>query len=81
MRVEGRAKEYVRLSDAGDERRSSFCPECGSTVFLAMGAVPGVIVVAIGAFADPGFPAPGISVWESRKHPWVSLPEEIEHLD
>ena len=34
-----------------------------------------------GAFAEPDFPPPRISVWESRRHPWVGLPAEIEHLD
>ena len=31
--IEGDYKEHVRYSDEGEERRSSFCPECGSTVF------------------------------------------------
>jgi hypothetical protein len=81
VRIEGRAKEYLRLSDEGEERRSSFCPECGSTVFLALGSAPDMIVVAIGAFADPSFPTPRISVYESRKHHWVTLPDGMEHLD
>jgi hypothetical protein len=34
---------------------------------------PGVIAVAVGAFADPTFPAPKFSVWEHRKHGWLSI--------
>ena len=33
-----------------------------------------LIAVPIGAFADPSFPPPAVSVWESRRHPWVSVP-------
>jgi hypothetical protein len=33
----------------------------------------------VGAFGDPGFPTPTVSVWEEDKHAWVSLPENIEH--
>jgi hypothetical protein len=30
--------------------------------------------VAAGNFADPGFPAPTSAVWDSCRHPWVTLP-------
>jgi hypothetical protein len=40
---------------------------------------PGRIAVPVGAFADPNFPAPRISVWEDRMHAWVGLPDEIKH--
>jgi hypothetical protein len=33
----------------------------------------------VGAFADPGFPPPRVSVYEKRRHPWVGLPEGMEH--
>lgn len=37
-------------------------------------------MVPVGAFADPGFPAPTVSVYEERMHAWVQLPAGIEHL-
>jgi hypothetical protein len=79
VRTEGRANQYTRISDGGEARTFSFCPECGSTVFYTTESVPGVVAVAIGALADPTFPPPRISVWESRRHPWVTVPEPIEH--
>ena len=33
-----------------------------------------------GAFAEPGFPSPTVSLWEDRRHHWVELPAEIEHV-
>jgi hypothetical protein len=81
IRIEGRFNEYVRVSDEGEERVFSFCPECGATVFYRLPSAPGLVAVPVGAFADPGFPAPRVSVWESRRHPWVEVPETIEeHL-
>jgi hypothetical protein len=74
VRTEGRYSEYVRFSDKGEERISYFCPECGSTVFYKLPAEPELIAVPVGAFADPSFPAPTVSVWESRRHPWLELP-------
>jgi hypothetical protein len=81
LRIEGRASEYVRTSDEGEGRTFHFCPECGSTVYYRVASVPGVTAVPIGAFGDPDFPPPRISVWEARKHPWVSVPEGAEHHD
>jgi hypothetical protein len=77
IRIEGRYREYTRLSDEGREpRTTSFCPECGSTVFYATD--PEHIAVPIGAFADPSFPSPTVSVWGERRHRWVQLPPTIE---
>ena len=79
IRTEGRYSEYVRISDEGDKRIFYFCPDCGATVFFKFPAAPEMIAVPVGAFADPAFPAPIRSIWESRRHPWVELPEDIEH--
>ena len=35
-----------------------FCPDCGSQVFITEPADPDLIVVPVGAFADPSFPPP-----------------------
>ena len=81
VRIEGRHTDYTRASDADDHSHVfSFCPECGGTVFYRDPAAPELTAVPIGAFADPGFPPPRVSVWESRRHPWVVLPDSVaEH--
>ena len=78
VRVAGRYTAYVRISDEGEERTFNFCPDCGATVFYTTAAQPDLVAVPIGAFADPTFPPPRVSVYESRRHPWVSLPDSIE---
>jgi hypothetical protein len=77
VRIQGRSKEYVRISDEGEQRAFNFCPECGSTVYYQTD--PDLIAVPIGAFADPTFPPPRVSVWETRRHPWVAVPAEERH--
>lgn len=76
--IEGRATHWSRTGDSGGTATFSFCPICGSTVCWAL---PGFVTVALGAFADPGFPPPHASVYEDRQHPWTlaigALP--IEH--
>ncbi|HEX2239564.1 MAG TPA: GFA family protein [Actinomycetota bacterium] len=81
VKVEGRFADFVRLSDWGEQRMFHFCPDCGATVFYTTEGNEDLIAVPIGAFADPEFPQPTISVFESRKHSWVKLPDGIEHED
>jgi hypothetical protein len=78
--VEGRYTDYVRVSDEGEMRTFHFCPDCGATVFYATGDTPDVVAVPIGAFADPSFPPPTVSVYEARRHPWLGLPDGLERL-
>jgi hypothetical protein len=79
--IEGRATEFTRIADSGNGITFRFCPACGSTVYWTGTALPDVVAVAVGAFAEPNFPAPRISVYERRRHPWVSVPDEVEHVD
>ncbi|CAN5382477.1 GFA family protein [soil metagenome] len=72
--VTGKAIEYVRTGDQGSRFRFRFCPVCGSTVFHSEEGHEGSIGVAVGCLADPSFPAPQISVYDCRRHPWVELP-------
>jgi hypothetical protein len=75
--IAGRAAEYVRIGDEGGQARFRFCPDCGSTVYWDHAGGEGLVAIAVGAFADPGFPPPTVSVYGTRRHPWVSLPPSI----
>lgn len=81
VRASGAFTTYVRVGDSGSRASFHFCPRCGSTVYYELHGVPGTIGIPVGAFADPGFPAPSFSVYEERMHRWVGLPEGIEHMD
>src|SRR5919107_2920788 len=67
VRVDGRCTEYVRTSDAGEERTFRFCPDCGGTVFYTVETAPDAIAVPVGGVADPGFLPPAISVFSSPR--------------
>jgi hypothetical protein len=77
-RVSGEATEYVRTGDAGASFRFRFCPVCGATVFhTEEGFEDRSVAVAVGAFADPAFPPPTVSVYDCRRHAWVQLPPGV----
>ncbi len=73
-KVIGKATEYVRTGDQGARFRFRFCPVCGTSLFHTEEGYDGSVSVAVGAFADPEFPAPTVSVYDCRRHPWVRLP-------
>jgi hypothetical protein len=79
--IEGRSSRYDRKGDSGNTVAFHFCPDCGSNVYWEPGGHPDRITIAVGGFADPGFPPPRHSVYEERKHSWVDIPGSIEHLD
>lgn len=81
VQARGRKSSYVRVGDSGGTVTFYFCPDCGGTVYFLLAAMPGFCVVPVGAFADPSFPPPSVSVYEVRKHPWLTLPATMEHLD
>ena len=79
--IEGQSREYAQAGDSGGIARFRFCGSCGATVCWEADGVPGFVIVAVGAFADPGFPPPQVSVYEERKHSWLGLPDDMEHFD
>jgi hypothetical protein len=80
VQISGQGTRFLRTGDEGTEITFTFCPQCGSTVFYEMAGREEFIAIPVGAFADPGFPAPSFSVYEDRMHSWVQMPKDIEHM-
>jgi hypothetical protein len=72
--VEGETRTFTRPSDRGFDVTFHFCPTCGANLYWAPARTPDRIGVAVGAFADPSFPAPSQAVHSESRHPWLSLP-------
>ena len=72
--------EPVRVGDEGNLATFNFCPNCGATVYYTIQGHDDTVAIPVGAFAEPSFPAPSISVYEDRMHLWVNMPEDMEHM-
>ena len=82
VKITGEARVWTTHNDEGAATDFSFCATCGANLFYRGGGFPDLIAVAIGAFADPAFPAPMFSVWEHRKHRWVEIVgDAVEHFE
>jgi hypothetical protein len=73
VEVAGRFNDFTR-----NGHTFHFCTDCGSQVFQTQPDQPERVVVSVGSFADPTFPPPTESGYDSRRHLWVGLPDSIE---
>jgi len=80
VRLEGEHRVYSRHTAGGRQFHNHFCTNCGSTLCWTLDIRPDEYGVAVGAFNDPGFPVPTVSVWESSRYDWVALPPGIERF-
>ena len=79
--TEGEFNEYELAGDSGRNGKIKFCPTCGTSVYWNAEAYQACTSIAVGCFADPGFPAPEVSLWNKSKHEWVIFPENMPCLE
>ena len=56
--ISGTSKEFTHAAASGGKIHNYFCPQCGSTVYWKLSNLPALIAVAVGAMAEPKYPAP-----------------------
>ena len=78
VRANGDYSDFTRPGAMGRMVTNHFCPQCGTGLFWHLDRAPGLVGVAVGAFADPDFPPPVRVVWTQHQHAWVRWPEGIE---
>lgn len=78
--ISGTSKVFTHDAASGGKMHNYFCPQCGSTVYWKVTNLPAMIGVAVGAMADPKYPAPVISVFEQSKHDWVQIGGAVERF-
>ena len=78
----GKAQIFTRRAESGRTSEHHFCPVCGSELWYIAQPFTDMMAIPIGRFADPSFPPPEYSVYEERKHGWVTITSEgTEHFD
>ena len=77
-RIDGPSTAWSRVAESGATLTFNFCPTCGSTVFWERDSRPDMLILALGAFADPDFPGPSRVVWTECRHPWLDTLDDVE---
>ncbi|KCZ48704.1 GFA family protein [Hyphomonas pacifica] len=80
LTISGESRTWTRTGDSGGAFTTHFCPTCGSSVYWTTEKHADAAGVAVGAIADPHFPAPIRSVWEETRHDWVEIPTALQHF-
>jgi hypothetical protein len=75
--VEGRTQAFRRTGDTGCYITFHFWPVCASTLHWDVEAMPNMVGIPVGVFADPAFPPPTTSIFVPHKHPWVVVPDGV----
>jgi hypothetical protein len=77
----GETRTFARSCDSGETFLTHFCPRCGTSVYWRISEEePQRFGIAVGSFADPGFPQPERSVWEQSQHAWIKLEDVGAHF-
>ena len=72
-----------RQGDLGEFSAIEWLGSKGYPVWIPVGHSPDydLVAVPVGAFADPSFPPPTESGYDSRRHSWLAVPTTIERRD
>jgi hypothetical protein len=81
QQVSGSSSSYTRTGDLGGSAEFQFCPRCGTTLYWVASGTPNAHAIAVGCFADSGFPGPMIEIYDSRRHSWMSPIESATQFD
>jgi len=80
LTVTGAPKTFRDTGDSGKALLRSFCPDCGSTLFDAAEAMPGVMMVMTGTLDDPSWVKPAVEIFCDSAQPWVALGGEMQRF-
>lgn len=70
--IAGRSNIWELAGDSGAKAWFRWCPDCGATISYENEGMD-TTAIALGAIIDGPIPAPGFSMYENRKLPWVGI--------
>jgi hypothetical protein len=70
MSITGDATHFELAADSGNVKIHSFCPICGTPVYLRFSAAPDLVAVHAGSLDEPGRFVPQVLTYGVRRLPW-----------
>ncbi len=78
----GELKIYVKMTDSGNERQQSFCPECGTPIYAtAPGDGPKAYSIRAGSIRQRAELMPKLQIWTRSAQHWLSELDGIKKLE
>jgi hypothetical protein len=78
VKISGTAKGWDIVADSGNVKTSSFCPTCGSPLYLTFKAMPQFMAVHAASLDDPGRFKPHAVTYASRALAWDRLDPALQ---
>lgn len=76
--INGEVSSYSSKADSGNTVTRSFCPKCGSRLFVRNTGRPGIIGITMGAFNDASWFNPQVILFASERYDWDHIDPDIE---
>lgn len=73
VKLEGEASHFDMIGDSGNTKTSSFCPKCGSPVYMTFAAMPTLFTVHATSLDDPSRYIPQAVTYTVSGFPWDHL--------
>lgn len=81
MEITGKATDWQVAGDSGNMKTHSFCPVCGTPVYLRFAAMPDLIAVHAASLDDPARFAPQVLTYSVRGLAWDKMDETLQAFE
>ena len=79
--IEGETRSFAATADSGNINTRHFCPQCGSRVYGANSARPGVLGLAVGIIDDNSWFKPQRVVYVKDRPTWDATATDIPNFE
>lgn len=80
LELKGQCAVYSTTGETGAKVHRHFCGQCGSPIYSAPDAMPGMIFLKAGTLDDRSWLSPGLEMFCDTAQPWVSLSGEWDKV-
>jgi hypothetical protein len=70
VKSSGITKSFTYMADSGNAVTTTFCPECGSTLFMTTPRLAGIVLVRAGTLNDSTGLMPQFELFMKRRPAW-----------
>lgn len=81
VRLHGDATQWNVAGDSGNIKTHSFCPTCGSPVYLTFSAMPDFFTIHAASLDDPGRYKPQMVTYNMRGYTWDQLDPAVPKFE
>lgn len=81
VKLTGAAKGWDIVADSGNVKTRTFCPTCGSPLYLTFKAMPQFMAVHAASLDDPSRFTPQVVTYTSRALSWDKLDPTLQSFE